>query len=614
MASDTKKDILKAVRQRRYLNKDFDSFKSDLLEYAKTYYKENINDFSDSSLGGMLLDFPSYVGDVMSFYMDHQFTELDPDTAVETANIEKLLLAADVDIVGASPALIEQSFYVEVIASNIDNVIVPDPSSLPVINEDTLITSDNGTDFILLEPVDFTLKKSDGSLKCDIVLGDTTNDGTPKTFLLKQNGVCVSGFRAQESFSIGAFAAFKEITLSNPNVTQIESVYDSLGNTYYEVESLSDDVVFKTLPNLNDDYELVQETLAITPAPYRYVSKVNLDTRTTTLTFGGGSADTIEDDVIPDPSTFALPMYGKKTFSRISINPLQLLNTKTLGVMASNATLFINYRYGGGLGHNSEPNTIQTIKSLLMSFPGNPSANLASRVRSSTQTNNKINAVGGEDPPTFDDLKSQITATKNSQKRIVTKTDLLARVYTMPSNFGRVFRASVRSNPNNPLATQLFIISRDANSNLIISPDTLKKNLSTYLNEYRMISDAIDILDAQVINLRLNFEIVTDPTQNKKIILQSILQKLQAYFNIKNFQIDQPLILQDISNLIFNNLGVITITNIKFENINGLYNNRMYSDVYYDVQTNTTKGMMIPHAGGIFEIKYPTVDIIGKAS
>lgn len=614
MASDTKKDILKAVRQRRYLNKEFDSFKADLLEYAKTYYKDNINDFSDSSLGGVLLDFPAYVGDVMSFYLDHQFTELDPDTAVETANIEKLLLGAGVEIVGASPAIVQESFYVEVPAVAVNNIILPDPASLPIIEDGTIITADNGTEFLLLEPVDFTLRKSDGSLSCDVILGDTSQNGTPISFVLRQTGVCISGFRSQESFFIGEFTPFRTITLSNPNVTQIESVYDSLGNTYYEVDSLADDVVFSGIPNYNNDGDLVKETLAIIPAPYRFTRHVNLDTRNTTLTFGGGSADTIEDDVVPDPSTFALPLYGKQTFTRLAINPIQLLNTKTLGVIASNVTLFVNYRFGGGLGHNCEPNTIQNIKTLNMVFPGNPPAAIASRIRSTTQANNKKIAVGGDDPPTFDDLKAQIPTTRNSQKRIVTRPDLLARVYTMPSNFGRVFRAAVRSNPNNPLAAQLFIISRDENSRLVISPDTLKKNLSTYLNQFRMISDAIDILDAQVVNLRLKFEIVTDPTQNKKIILQGILQKLQKYFDIKNFQIDQPINLQDITNIIFNNIGVISINNIKFENATGLINNRTYSDVYFDVQTNTTKGLIIPPAGGIFEVRYLDVDIIGRAS
>ena len=614
MASDTRKDILKSVRQRRYLNKEFDSFKQDLLEYARTFYPDRIADFSDASLGGLLLDLPSYIGDVMSFYLDHQFTELDADTAVETVNIEKLLKGAGVDIVGASPAVVNESFYVEVPAQTTNNLVTPRADVIPIIEDGTSVLSDNGTQFNLVDTLDYTLRDSvSNELLCDIAVGATSDDGTPETFILKLDGICISGFRTQETFSLGNFVAFKQITLSNANVTEIESIYDSLGNTYYEVTNLSQDVVYRGITNLNEDSELVKESLEVVPAPYRFTKTVNLDTRTTVLTFGGGDATTLEDDVIPDPSTFAIPLYGKTTFTRLSINPQQLINTKTLGVVASNCSLTVNYRYGGGLSHNAEPNTIKSQKTLRVTFPNNPPGAIASQVRSTIEVINKRAASGGDDAPSIDDLKIQIPAVRNSQSRIVTKNDLLARVYTMPSNFGRVFRAGVRSNPNNPLATQLFIISRDADSRLITSPDTLKNNLKRYLNDYRMISDAIDILDARIINIKLNFEVVTDPTANKKVILQQIIQKFKTYFDIKNFQIDQPIVLQDITNIIFNTLGVISINNVKFDNLVGLNSNRSYNDVYFDVQSNTIKGLVIPPPGGIFEVRFLDFDIIGKA-
>jgi hypothetical protein len=613
MASDSKNDVLKTVRHRRYLNKEFDSFRADLLEYARTYYKDRIQDFSDNSLGGVFLDFAAYVGDVMSFYLDHQFTELDPETAVETQNIQNHLRREGVDIVGASPAVVELLVGVEVPAQLVNNVSVPRPDCIPVIDEGSIAISENGTEFILIEQIDMTARKTDGNLVCNVAIGDSDDGGIPTSFILSQKAMALSGFRIQETFTVGGFIPFREITLSNPNVTEIESVFDSNGNVYYEVRALSQDVVYRGIPNINDDNELVREVLEVVPAPYRFMKKVSLDTRSTTLVMGGGSADTIEDDVIPDPTTFALPLYGKKTFTRLAINPQQLIDTRTLGVVATDVTLYVNYRYGGGLSHNAEPTTINTMKTLLMAFPGNPPAALASFVRSSTQVTNKKRAAGGDDAPTFDELKSQIPQVKNSQDRIVTRPDLLARVYTMPAKFGRVWRASVRTNPNNPLATQLFIISRDAEARLVVSPDTLKLNLKRYLNDYRMISDAIDVLDAQVIDLRLNFEIVTDPTANKKLILQQILTKLKKYFEAKNFQIDQPIVINDINNIIYNNLGVISINSVRFENLTGLNANRTYSDVHLDIKSNTVKNLIIPPPGGIFEVRFPDVDIIGRA-
>jgi hypothetical protein len=447
MASDSKNDVLKTVRHRRYLNKEFDSFRADLLEYARTYYKDRIQDFSDNSMGGVFLDFAAYVGDVMSFYLDHQFTELDPETAVETQNIQNHLRREGVDIVGASPAVVELLVGVEVPAQLVNNVSVPRPDCIPVIDEGSIALSENGTEFILIEQIDMTERKTDGNLKCNVAIGDTDSNGIPTSFILSQPAMALSGFRVQETFTIGGFIPFREITLSNPNVTEIESVYDSNGNTYYEVRALSQDVVYRGIANINDDNELVREVLEVVPAPYRFTKKVSLDTRATTLVMGGGSADTIEDDVIPDPTTFALPLYGKKTFTRLSINPQQLIDTRTLGVIANDVTLYVNYRYGGGLSHNAEPTTINTMKTLLMSFPGNPPPAFASFVRSSTQVTNKKRAAGGDDAPTFDELKAQIPQVKNSQDRIVTRPDLLARVYTMPAKFGRVWRASVRTNP-----------------------------------------------------------------------------------------------------------------------------------------------------------------------
>ena len=611
--ADSKIDVLKSVRHRRYLNKEFDSFRADLLEYAKSYYKDKINDFSDVALGGVFLDMAAYVGDVMSFYLDHQFTELDPETAVETQNIERHLRKEGVEITGTSPAVAKLSFFVEVPAQLVRNVYVPRPDAIPVIEDGTVVFSDNGTEFILIEDVDFGIVKSNGEFDCDIRVGSSSDAGDPESFVFGKTGLALSGFRTQETFAVGSFTPFREITLSNSNVTEIESVYDSLGNSYYEVKSLTQDVVYRGIANLNEDFELVKEVLEIVPAPYRFTRKVSLDTRSTTLVMGGGSADTLEDDAIPDPSTFAIPLYGKQTFTRLSINPHQLIDTKTLGVIASDMTLFVNYRYGGGLNHNAEPDTITTLKTLRMSFPGNPAPSIATTIRSSTEVSNVKRASGGDDAPTFDELKVQIPAIKNSQDRIVTKPDLLARIYTMPAKFGRVFRAAARSNANNPLASQLFIISRDAESRLVLSPDSLKINLRRYLNDYRMISDAIDILDAQVVNFTLNFEIVSDPTANKKLILQQILVRLRKYFDIKNFQIDQPIVLQDISNIIFNTQGVISINNIRFDNLVGQNSNRTYSDVHWDITLNTTKGLVIPPAGGIFELRFPDVDITGRA-
>jgi hypothetical protein len=609
------RDDLKAVRQRKYLARDFNSLRANLVEYARAYYPDRLRDFSESSLGGLLLDFAAYVGDNMSFYLDHQFGELDPTTAVETINIQRQLSAAGVPIVGASPAMVPLTMYVEVPAATLNNIIGPRPDALPIIKANSSFTANNGTVFNLLEDLDFTLLLSSGVPAAAIKIGQKNAVGVPLTYILSLTGLCISGKETTENIVVGpTFVPFNQITLQNPDVSQIVSVNDLLGNIYYPVDALSNDVVYQNVLNLASDSDLVPDTIKVIPAPYRYTTDTDLLSRRTTLTFGGGNADSLDDDVIPDPSSFAISFPFTTTFSRISVNPQQLLQTTTLGVAAANTTYQVTYRYGGGLNHSVDKDTIQSVKQLIMVFPNNPQPNIAAGVKGSLAVTNKVRASGGEDAPTADDLKALIPSVKNSQKRIVTREDLLARVYTIPSNFGRVFRVSVRSNPHNPLATQLFIISRNAQGQLITSPDTLKQNLVKYLNPYRMISDAIDILDARVINLTFDFDVLIDPALNRTIVVQNVLAKLQSLFDIKNFQIDQPIVMDNVRNAIFQTPGVLSINNYKFTNIQGLVNNLQYSNVTFDVDAGTRMGIIFPPAGGIFEVRYPDVDVVGRAS
>jgi hypothetical protein len=249
-------------------------------------------------------------------------------------------------------------------------------------------------------------------------------------------------------------------------------------------------------------------------------------------------------------------------------------------------------------------------------FPGNPIASVAAKVKASIEVDNPIEAAGADDAPTPADLVALIPSVTNSQERIVTRPDLLSRVYTMPSNFGKVYRVAVRSNPNNPLSTQLFIVSRNADNQLTISPDTLKNNLVSYLNPYRLVSDAIDILDAQIIDLQFNFSVVIDPSLNRTLVIQNAISKLKDYFNIGNFHIDQPIVVSELHNVLYLIPGIMSIDTNKmsFTNMVGLVNGLQYSNVSYDVVSNLRHGVLSPPAGGIFQVHYPDTDIIGTAS
>jgi len=618
MAINDNKTALKSVRKRNYLARDFDGFRTVLLDYARQYYPDRIQDFSESSMGGLFLDMAAYVGDNMSFYLDHLYGELNNDTVVETVNIERALRNAGVPITGASAAVVQVDFYMEVPVIS-DGSLTPDPTLLPTINAGTKIISDNGTEFSLLDDVVFW--KSDektGTIKVDPLVEEVNGrriNGRIVTKILKKSGTCGSGNQISQTFSIGDFVQFRRLTLSQPNVTQIISVSDSQGNTYYEVGNLTHDVVYKNVLNTSENTNslmLVKDDLKVIPAPYRFVKETSLNDRKSTLVFGGGTADNLEDDIIPDPSEFSIPLPYSQTFSKIAVNPQKMLQTSTLGIAAINTMLTVTYRYGGGLSHNTPANTIKSISDLSITFPGNPTPGQQSQIRSTIEASNPEKASGGEDALTAEELLALIPSIKNSQERIVTKEDLLSRVYTMPSNFGRVFRASITRNPNNPLSSRLYIISRDNNNQLVAAHDKLKINLRRYLSSYRMISDAVDIMDAQVINLELYFQIIVDPSLNKQVLLQSIISDLKKQFEITNFHIGQPIVASDIVSTIFEKPGVVAVDEIKFNNMYGTIKNKIYSPVTFDVQLNTKNQIVYPPEGSIFEIKYPDINIIGK--
>lgn len=601
-------------RNRTYLARDFDAFRADLLRYSRTYFGDKIQDFSEASVGGLFLDMAATVADTMSYYMDHQFKELGWSTAIEIDNITRMLQEAGVKASGASPSSVTVTIFVEVPSKLVNGSYVPDPNALPKVLQNTILASSSGISFSTTEDVDFAELDRTGNLRATFVVGDVDPSNNPVSFILKRDVVCTSGNIATETFTIGSNPdPFFTLTLSNTDVSEILNVVDAEGNEYYEVQTLSQDTVFKTFPNLSADSEEVSRSMEVIPAPRRFVTISSPTSRITSLQFGGGSALTTEDDAIPDPETLAIPLYGTRTLSRFSLDPNSLLQTKTLGILPSSTTLTVTYRYGGGLSHNVASRTIRALQVLRIQFPDAATASVAANVRASLDVRNDYPARGGDNAPTIEQLRSQIPSARSRQDRIVTKEDLIARVYTLPSKLGRVYRAGVRPNPNNPLSSQLYVCTKDTNGYLTTSTDTLKKNLRVYLNEFRLINDAIDILDAKVINFRVRFSIIVNPNANKPLVLQNVINDLAKILTVDNFQIDQPILISDIQSAIINNAGVLSLVDLKIENVAVSSQGRSYSTNSMNVSQSTVRGVIYGPPGSIFELKYPNYDIIGSA-
>jgi len=614
MSIDTKNKI-KKERNRSFLAKDFDSFRAELLDYARTYFPDKIQDFSEASLGGLFLDMASYVGDTLSYYLDHQFTELNSSTAVERKNILTHLKNAGVKPVGSSPSSVYVKFYIRVPSEkNVDTSYRPMLSSLPVIRAGTTCKSATGINFNLIEDLDFSETDDDGEFTSSVTVFTTDDSGNPTQFIMTRSGLCVSGNETTDSFNLGnQHIPFRELTLLSPDISDIISAYDSDGNEYYHVESLSQDTVFKAINNLGDDGSLVPMNLEVVSAPRRYTSSFDPTTRMTKIRFGAGDAETLDDDIIPDPSELSIPLYGKKYFNRFSIDPNSLLQTQTLGISPKSTTISIRYRHGGGINHNVAAGSIRLLNVLVIDFLNRPASSVATSVRASIEIRNIDPARGGDTAPTLEELKSKISSARQMQSRIVSKQDLLSRIYTMPNIFGRVFRAGISNNPENPLAAQLFIISKNRFGNLANSPDALKKNLSTYLNEFRLISDAIDILDARVCNYTVNFGVVSSPGSNKSSVVQAVISRVRDLLRLENFQIDQPIVIDDIINIIINTPGVVSLVTLDILPKNGIDQGRSYSDFYFNFENSTRNKIITAPRGTIFELKYPEHDIIGTA-
>lgn len=614
MSQNIKKDIKKHKRV-SFTNKDFSSLRNELQRYALTHFSDNIVDFSDASLGGLILDMGAYVGDVLSYYIDHQFNENSIENAIEANNIERLVREAGIKIPAASPAYAELQLSVTVPAQVVNGEYVPKTNALPVIRKNSIFSTISGVEFSLLEDVDFSEMNTAGELVASVAI-NTLNGTIPTSFTLSKSGTASSAKITAETFDIpDSYQSFRTVTLGNDNVNEVISVYDALGDEYYEVDTLTQDTVFKVRANSRYDSSEVNSRLELLHAPKRFISTRSTVTGKTTLRFGSGNETSFDEDIIPDPSEHALRLFGdRSSIPTVAIDPNNFLTTQTLGISPQNTTLTITYRYGGGLSHNVASGQINSVKTLLTTFKTSTSSFDIAQVRASTKVNNLKSAQGGEDEPTIEELRNIAIFNRSSQNRIVTREDLIARVYSLPNNFGRVFRVGISDNPNNPRGALLYIVSRNSSRKLTISSDTLKQNLAKYLNEFRLVSDSIDILDAKIINIGLEYTVTVEDGYMQEIVIGGINSKLSEYFKIEKMHINKPIVLGEIENIILNSNGVVSIVSLKINSKTGnsIETGNVYSGHGYDPISNLDRGYLFPPEGGIFEVRHPNDDIKGR--
>ena len=603
------KNKLKNVRDKNYLLKEFEDYRSELLGYARAYFPNKINDFSESSLGGMLLDFAAITGDALSFYMDHQLGEIDPLLATERDNILRHIRRAGIKAVPPSPASVDVSFFIEVDAaedSTLSRGIKLEPTQLITIKTNTVVNSST-TSFTLMEDVDFS-----DDIYENFIVSERDSDNKPLKVIISKKGLCVSGNITTETFLFGSnFTKFPTVDLANSGVTQILSVLDTDNNEFFEVEFLTQDTVFKK-GERSSGTEIFN--LEVKPALRRFIREDNIESGLTTLRFGSDSGQDLDDQILRDPSDAALPLYGKSYLNKFSIDPASLLRTNTLGIAPRNTTISVRYMHGGGVSHNVSPGDINEILTINVSSPDGSSSAIVNQVLNTLDVRNLESAVGGTEGFNIEELQNLIPSHMKMQNRIVNYQDIMARIYTLPAPFGRIHRAAIRNNEDAVLSKYLHIVCKNTNGNLIQANNAIKNNLSKYINEYRLIGDVFEIVDTKIINITLNLDIKIGVGENTDIVISRVINRLIDNLKIDSFNIDQPIVLSDIINIAINTQGVTSLSTLP-ENLVLIASsdddfNRTYSNNVINLKNNIKDGVLYPPKGGIFELKYPSFDVV----
>lgn len=605
------KNKFKKNARPRVLNKTFDDFRRDLLNYAGTNFSNEIKDFSENSLGGMFLDFAAIVGESMSFYLDQQFDELNYETSNNPNNIQRHLRQAGITTNSPTPSIVDLDVYIEVDALN--GEMTPDPTNVPVLRKFSEFSSSDNINFILQEDIDF-------SESPEILVGEREDDGTISTLILKKKGICTSGNISDETFSFPASIrnTFLSYTIVNPDVTKIVSLIDNDFNTYYEVESLSQDTVYSKEENdFNTFYKLIY-------ASHRFVREDDLVNNITRIRFGNGKNESLKDDILSNPEDISLPILGRDYDSNFSLDPKKLLNTNTLGISPQGKTLTIKYFHGGGINHNVEEDSINTVERLLIDFPNTPTTDVGDEiiiaVTESLSVNNEEKAVGGSNKSSLTNLVQFIPSFKKMQNRIINHEDLISRVYTMPSNFGRVSKASIIENPFSNITKNLYIVCRDSDGFYENASDSLKINLKNYLNNFRLLGDAYNIVDAPIYNIGLNLVIKVKQGFESESTLNQVYFEIINSMRLKDLDIGEAINVNDIIYIALGNEGVASVISqqkdivILKSNENNFFSddldeNIQYSRNKFSVYDNFENGILYPPTGGIFELKYEDFDI-----
>ena len=589
----------------KYTSRDFESIKEDLVQHAKRYYSDGYRDFSEASFGSMILDTVAYTGDILSYYLDYHVNESFLDTSLEFENIRKHARALGYKFSGAPSSFGTISLFI-LCPANTDGTD-PDRKYLPILKAGTGFSTSDGGSFILSEDVDFSHSSAD-------LVAARFNSSTGKTthFAVRSYGQIQSGVLnlATVDLSNSTFERFKKVRIGAANISEIISVYDSEGNRYYEVDNLSQEVVFVETTNQNAMTDGVRSILKPFATARRFT--LEQDDTGTFLQFGFGSEDT-DNKGITDPSRVALKMQGKDFISQKSFDPSKLITTNKLGISPSNTELSVVFRSNSPETTNIAANSINTINNKKFIFDDITVLTNSQRsfVENSLEVNNDNPITSINVDISTEELKQRAKSHYATQNRAVTKQDYESLIYNMPPQFGAVTRANIVNDPSSTnRKLSLYVISQDNNGILAETNMVTKNNIKNWLNQYKSLNDQIEILNPKIINFKIEFTVMVDKKFSQDAVLRQCIDALKSLYSDK-FYIGEPLYVTRVYDILNRVDGVVDVRKVKVNNKTG----GAYSNITLDMDKILSKDATFYHTpqNSILELRFPDEDIKGIA-
>jgi len=584
-----------------YTNREFQTIRNDLMEIAQKYYPDSFQDFSESSFGSLMLDAVAYVGDQLSFYLDYSVNETFLDTSYQYENIIRHGRILGYKDTGRPSTYGQVAFFILVPASSTG--IGPEPEYLPILSRGANISTTNGLSFLLTENVDFADPKNP-------VVAARVNDstGAPTHYAVKAYGNVVSGQLSRKIISVGPYQKFRKVRINDPDISEIISVHDSAGNEYFEVDYLSQDVIFKNLQNPNFRQDNVPSIIKPTLVSRKFVIERNRNT--TFLQFGSGEEG--GSDVAADFQSVSMDIFGKTYVTDTTFDPTRLTKNKSFGIVPANTDLTVTYRTTNPINSNSAAGTISRVNAFTLQYKNRQNLNNSTllEMRNSLEVINETPISGDVTFPTNTELKRRIYDTFPTQNRAVTQSDYENLVYRMPAKFGSIKRCSTQKDPNSLKRNlNVYVISESSEGFLTETNATIKNNLKNWLDHYRMINDTIDILDPYIVNIGIEFVLRSAAGANKNVVLKKSISAIREKYD-SGFYIGEPIFISEIYSLLKNVSGVLDVVKVMITNKTGAN----YSSVILDINTNMSPDgdYLVTPKNAILEVKYPTIDIQGK--